>query len=111
MKLALASGEYHTCSMCHCRITALLFLLCTAHALHAVAMVATSEKGYVSIRVTLTSPGGHSSQPPVDGSSLATRMAALLSAVDSDPPPAKLVSPTRGRWMHVYADVRSDLKF
>uniref|UniRef100_A0A383W7F7 Peptidase M20 dimerisation domain-containing protein n=1 Tax=Tetradesmus obliquus TaxID=3088 RepID=A0A383W7F7_TETOB len=60
-----------------------------------VALVATSEKGYVSIKVTLTSPGGHSSQPPVDGSSLATRMAALLAAVDSDPPPAALVSPTK----------------
>jgi acetylornithine deacetylase/succinyl-diaminopimelate desuccinylase-like protein len=74
----------------------LRIVLCSRGFQNAVALVAASEKGYVSVKVTLTSPGGHSSQPPVDGSSLATRMAALLAAVDADAPPAKLVSPTKG---------------
>ncbi|KAG2500865.1 hypothetical protein HYH03_001626 [Edaphochlamys debaryana] len=35
-----------------------------------VAMVATAEKGYTMIQVTLRSAGGHSSIPPIDGSSV-----------------------------------------
>jgi carboxypeptidase PM20D1 len=59
-----------------------------------VALVATAEKTYQSVKVTLHSPGGHSSMPATDGSSLAARMGRLLLRIAADHPPVKLVPPT-----------------
>eukprot|EP00882_Tetradesmus_deserticola_P029529 GHRQ01033084.1.p1 GENE.GHRQ01033084.1~~GHRQ01033084.1.p1 ORF type:complete len:224 (+),score=35.96 GHRQ01033084.1:648-1319(+) len=59
-----------------------------------VALVATAEKAYQSVQVTLYSHGGHSSMPATDGSSLAARMGRLLLRIATDHPPAKLVPPT-----------------
>jgi carboxypeptidase PM20D1 len=59
-----------------------------------VALVATAEKTYQSVRVTLHSPGGHSSMPATDGSSLAARMGRLLLRIATQQPAPKLVPPT-----------------
>lgn len=60
-----------------------------------VALVSTAEKSYQSVQVTLRSPGGHSSIPPIDGSSLSSQLGRLFLKLAVAPPPAKLVSPTR----------------
>lgn len=60
-----------------------------------VALVSTAEKSYTTVHVALRSPGGHSSIPPIDGSSLSTRLGRLFSRIAAAPPPAKLVSPTK----------------
>jgi hypothetical protein len=46
-------------------------------------------------QVTFQSPGGHSSMPPIDGSTVGGKMGRLMAAVSAQPPPTKLVSPTR----------------
>lgn len=48
-----------------------------------------------SVGVTLHSPGGHSSMPPVDSSSIGARLGVFLSALSASPPTPRLVSPTR----------------
>jgi hypothetical protein len=57
-------GGYFREGLCEREInnsTCLLrIVLCSRGFQYAVALVATSEKGYVSVKVTLTSPGGHS---------------------------------------------------
>lgn len=45
-------------------------------------------------QVTLFSKGGHSSMPPVDGSSIGDRLGRFLAALEGRPAPAKLVQPT-----------------
>jgi hypothetical protein len=45
-------------------------------------------------QVTLRATGGHSSMPPVDGSSMSDRLGRFLSAMSSRPGPAELVHPT-----------------
>lgn len=60
-----------------------------------VALLATSEKSYQTVQVTLSSAGGHSSMPPVDGSTIAGRLGRLLTAVTASPAVPRLVSPTR----------------
>jgi hypothetical protein len=47
------------------------------------------------VTVTLESSGGHSSMPPIDGSSIGDRLGAFLSAMTASPPPPHLVAPTR----------------
>jgi carboxypeptidase PM20D1 len=59
-----------------------------------VALVATAEKTYQTVKVTLHSPGGHSSMPATDGSSLAARIGRLLLHIATQQPAAKLVPPT-----------------
>lgn len=58
------------------------------------ALVGTSEKGFETWTVTVHGAGGHSSMPPIDGSSVASRVARFLSVLDSTPPPVWLVRPT-----------------
>lgn len=48
-----------------------------------------------SVNVTLHSSGGHSSMPPIDGSSIGARLASFLSSLTASPPTPRLVSPTR----------------
>lgn len=47
------------------------------------------------VEVTLHSSGGHSSMPPIDGSSIGARLGSFLSAMTASPPAPRLVSPTR----------------
>jgi len=58
-----------------------------------VALVATAEKGYYSVKVRLTSRGGHSSQPLIDHTAAPTLAGKLLVALDATPPSPSLVSP------------------
>lgn len=60
-----------------------------------VALVATAEKLYQEVAVTIHASGGHSSMPPIDGSSIGTRLGSFLSALSASPPVPRLVSPTR----------------
>lgn len=57
----------------------------------ALAMIGIAEKGYLTLRLTATGPGGHSSMPgaaaPVE------RLIALLAAVRTAMPPASLDGP------------------
>lgn len=65
--------------------TFLLNPICVAHA-HALLQV---------VNVTINSPGGHSSMPPIDNSSISARLGAFLSALSGSPPAPKLESPTK----------------
>jgi carboxypeptidase PM20D1 len=58
-----------------------------------VALVATSEKGYQSVHARISSPGGHSSMPPIDGSGVGDVAGRLLSALAAAPPAPRLVAP------------------
>jgi carboxypeptidase PM20D1 len=59
-----------------------------------VAIIATAEKTYQPVKVTLHSPGGHSSMPATDGSSLAARMGRLLLRISTQQSAPKIVPPT-----------------
>ena len=59
-----------------------------------VALVATAEKGYQSVRIRVASRGGHSSMPPVDGSSVGDILGRVLSRLSAAPPAPRLVAPT-----------------
>jgi carboxypeptidase PM20D1 len=53
------------------------------------ALVGTAEKGYASVEARITSPGGHSSVPPIDSSTVGAIAGRLLTAVESlQGPPA-----------------------
>lgn len=79
----------------------LLAVMCVWHRLHV--QVTSSLCCIVlwlgpllqSVGVTLHSPGGHSSMPPVDSSSIGARLGAFLSSLTASPPAPRLVSPTR----------------
>jgi carboxypeptidase PM20D1 len=56
------------------------------------AMVGIAEKGYLTLKLTSTGEGGHSSMPPK--TSAVGTLATALSNIESNPFPAKLDSPT-----------------
>ncbi|KXZ52045.1 hypothetical protein GPECTOR_10g1068 [Gonium pectorale] len=58
-----------------------------------VALVGTAEKGYATVMAHVTTVGGHSSRPPLDGSAAASIAARLIASIDARPPPAALVGP------------------
>ncbi|KAK9806375.1 hypothetical protein WJX72_012122 [[Myrmecia] bisecta] len=58
-----------------------------------VALVGTAEKGIATVAIEVRSKGGHSSAPPLDGSSVGATLARIISHVDQNPPSAKLVRP------------------
>ncbi|KXZ55981.1 hypothetical protein GPECTOR_2g1533 [Gonium pectorale] len=58
-----------------------------------VALVGTAEKGYVNLEVVVRSPGGHSAMPPIDGSSVASQLGRLLTALALLPAPSRLAAP------------------
>jgi carboxypeptidase PM20D1 len=58
-----------------------------------VAMIGIAEKGYLSIRLTAQSAGGHSSIPPTDTSISA--LSRALQRLQTAPFPARLNGPTR----------------
>lgn len=51
------------------------------------------EQGFKTVDVTIHAPGGHSSRPPIDKSSVLEVMGRVLTAVSDSPPPFKLVQP------------------
>jgi len=58
-----------------------------------VAMVATSEKGYLTLRLTTEGQGGHSSVPPAI--TAVGRLARAVTRLQEQPLPAKLTQPVR----------------
>lgn len=52
-----------------------------------------SLQGFQSVNVSIHAPGGHSSEPPIDGSSVLEVMGRLLTNVSTHPPPLRLVEP------------------
>lgn len=59
------------------------------------------------MRIDVTSPGGHSSMPPVDGSSVAATLAHMLLAVDRSPPCTRIQAPLSPCPPLTAADTRS----
>ncbi|GIL59795.1 hypothetical protein Vafri_14522 [Volvox africanus] len=58
-----------------------------------IALIGTAEKGYATINARVSATGGHSSLPPLDGSSAAAVAARLVLSIDRRPPQASLVEP------------------
>lgn len=56
------------------------------------AMVGIAEKGYVTLKLTSTGEGGHSSMPPK--TSAVGTLATALSVIEANPFPAKLQTPS-----------------
>ena len=59
-----------------------------------VALVGVSEKGYLSLELSATGPGGHSSMPPALTS--VGRVAAAVARLEAQPFPARLDGGVRG---------------
>ncbi|GLI59011.1 hypothetical protein VaNZ11_000835 [Volvox africanus] len=66
-----------------------------------VAMVGLAEKGFATVEVTLRSPGGHSSMPPTDGSSIADQLWQLGTALKEHPTRTQLQSPVTDMLTHL----------
>ena len=58
-----------------------------------VAMIATAEKGYLTLRLTTEGQGGHSSVPPEV--TAVGRLAKAVARLQDEPLPAKLTEPVR----------------
>ncbi|MEH6358569.1 MAG: M20 family peptidase [Pseudomonadales bacterium] len=58
-----------------------------------VAMIATAEKGYLTLRLTTEGQGGHSSVPPAV--TAVGRLAKAVGRLQDEPLPAKLTEPVR----------------
>ncbi|KAL4858195.1 N-fatty-acyl-amino acid synthase/hydrolase [Chlorella vulgaris] len=67
-----------------------------------VALVGTAEKGIETWEVVVAGEGGHSSMPPVDGSSVASRISRILAALDANPTATTLAPPTTD-WLKALA--------
>ena len=50
-------------------------------------------QGFESVEVQVHAPGGHSSRPPIDKSSVLEVMGRVLTGVSDTPPPLRLVQP------------------
>ncbi len=59
-----------------------------------VALIGIAEKGYLSLRLSVQTTGGHSSIPPAD--SAIGLMSRALQRIDAAPFPARLNGPSRG---------------
>ncbi|MBI1340091.1 M20/M25/M40 family metallo-hydrolase [bacterium] len=55
------------------------------------ALIGVAEKGYLSVEITATTEGGHSSRPPRESG--AVRIARAISALDENQLPADLTAP------------------
>ena len=74
----------------------------TTTPLQPVALVGTAEKGFETWTIEVRGEGGHSSMPPIDGTSVAARVARVLSALDASPAPTRLGPPTTD-WLRALA--------
>lgn len=57
------------------------------------ALIGVAEKGYLTLRLTVTSPGGHTMAPPK--TSAAARLAAAAARIEAEPFPLRIASPVR----------------
>jgi len=58
-----------------------------------IAMIATAEKGYLTLRLSTEGQGGHSSVPPAV--TVVGRLASAVSRLQDEPLPARLTQPVR----------------
>lgn len=56
-----------------------------------VALIGTAEKGYVSLELVATAPGGHSSMPPADSAIL--KLSRALVRLEEKPFPPRMMAP------------------
>lgn len=70
------------------------------------ALIGVAEKGYVSLRITATTEGGHSSRPPRESG--AVRIARALVALEENQMPADLSAPPFNEMIEAVA---ADLPF
>lgn len=68
-----------------------------------VALVGTAEKGYATIELLATGPGGHSSTPPEN--TVNERLARALVSVAEHPMPSRLQPPASEMFAHLAADL------
>lgn len=54
------------------------------------ALIGVAEKGYVTVRMKVTTPPGHASMPPPPGANAIVRMGAALQRLDQEQFPARL---------------------
>ncbi|CAG9462299.1 unnamed protein product [Pedinophyceae sp. YPF-701] len=64
-------------------------------------MVGVAEKGYATVDVEVSHPGGHAAMPPTDGTSIAELLAAIVDRVGREPPTAVLTKPTAEMLTHL----------
>ena len=53
-------------------------------------------QGFETVQVAVHAPGGHSSRPPIDKSSVLEIMGRVLTSVSDNPPPTRVVEPVPG---------------
>lgn len=70
------------------------------------ALIGVAEKGYISLQITATTEGGHSSRPPRESG--AVRIARALVALEDNQMPANLSAPPFNRMIEA---VSADLPF
>ncbi|KAK9793171.1 hypothetical protein WJX73_003843 [Symbiochloris irregularis] len=73
------------------------------------AVVAVAEKGYVSLELTITGRGGHSSMPSVGKPNVLTQLAKVLHMFHANPPPIKVVDPVPQTFTALSAGARNPL--
>mmetsp|Transcript_5665 Transcript_5665/g.15866 ORF Transcript_5665/g.15866 Transcript_5665/m.15866 type:complete len:533 (-) Transcript_5665:112-1710(-) len=59
-----------------------------------VGLVGTAEKGIATVELSIKTAGGHSSMPPLDGSTVGSIMARVLSRLDKAPINPSMLPPT-----------------
>jgi len=64
-----------------------------------VALIGIAEKGYVSVELTVESPGGHSSMPPPQ--SAVGILSAAIQKLEANPMPARLEGATRQMYLYL----------
>eukprot|EP00803_Ostreobium_quekettii_P000428 evm.model.scf_2120EXC.4 EVM.evm.TU.scf_2120EXC.4 scf_2120EXC:17037-24501(+) len=65
-----------------------------------VALVGTAEKGYTSLQIDVKAAGGHSSMPPIDGSTSIGILSRMISYMESHPPSRAIVRPVADFFKH-----------
>ncbi|GMH42888.1 hypothetical protein BSKO_10807 [Bryopsis sp. KO-2023] len=80
-----------------------------------VAVVGTAEKGYVTLEANIASTGGHSSMPPLDGSSTSSILSKMIRGVDASPSAKGITRPVEDFFEalapYAHVAVRPILKF
>ncbi|MBN2651013.1 MAG: M20 family peptidase [Spirochaetales bacterium] len=74
-----------------------------------IAVVGIAEKGYVTLEITASSEGGHSSQPP--SSSAAGKLAKAVAAIEKNQFPASLDGPAIETFDYLAGDMSFGYKF
>lgn len=68
-----------------------------------VAVIGIAERGFVTLKVTASGPGGHSSMPP--SSTAIGRLGRALALLEANPMPAALRPPVTDMFDHIMSDM------